>query len=57
LIQNLKEGWRKFKDKNEIRFMFVPRRTFECDKYIQDNNLIDINNFEENKAKVEQRIT
>ena len=39
--------------------MFVPRRTFECDKFIQDNNLIDVNDFknEQNKSKVEARIT
>ena len=39
--------------------MFVPRRTFECDKFIQDNNLIDVNDFknDDNKMKVEQKIT
>jgi hypothetical protein len=37
--------------------MFVPRRTFECDKFIQDYNLIDINDFAENKAKVELKVT
>ena len=39
--------------------MFVPRRTFECDKFIEDNNLIDINDFsnEQNKVRVESRIT
>jgi len=59
IIQDLKSEWRSFKDKSEIRFMFVPRRTFECDKFIQDNNLIDVNDFknDDNKMKVEQKIT
>ena len=35
--------------------MFVPRRTFECDKFIEEKGLIDVNDFknDSNKTKVE----
>ena len=44
----------------DLRFIFVPRRTNECDEYIRDNLTIDVNEFnykKENSAKVEERIT
>lgn len=43
-VEKLKDSW-KFKNTVEISFIFVPRRTFECDKFIQDKKLIGVDNF------------
>jgi len=57
IIKELTSSW---ENNVALRFIFVPRRTNECDVFIRDNLSRDVNEFKNVKgkcAKAEERIT